>query len=268
MIEKIKNFFGLSKIPFSKSIGTNELFLSSQIKEASARLELAMQTDDMALITGAVGSGKSTTIRYFINQLDPNSYKIIYIPADNIRTGEIAKRALSQLQIQVPFHQSAALRKFKQAIIQLNNEKNIKPLLIIDESQELSVPTLRTLKNFVNYKVDSENYLFIILCGQKEFIDTLNLRSLESLKRRIRISYDIGSLSLEDTSKYITHQLKICGLEKNIFSDDTKSQIYAISKGTVGRINQLCFDLLIAAVSESKDIIELSMLDKIAAKAS
>lgn len=265
MIDKIKNFFGLSKIPFTKSIGVNELFLSNQVKEAAARLELALQTDDFTLITGAVGCGKSTIIRYFVDQLDPNAYKIIYIPADDMKTGEIVKMSLTQLQVQAPFHQFAALRKFRQTVLQLNKEKNIKPLLIIDEVQELSVPALRAIKNLTNYQMDSENFLFVLLCGQREFTDTLNLRVLESLKRRIRIKYDIDSLTLEETSKYISHQLKICGLEKNIFSDDTKSQIYNISKGSISQINQLCFELLIVAVSESKDIIEGSMLEKIAA---
>jgi len=263
MIDKIKNFFGLSRIPFSKTIGVNELFISSQIREASARLELAVQTEDLTMVTGAVGCGKSTAIRYFIHQLDPNAFKVVYIPADNVKTGEIAKTALRQMQIQPPYQQTAALQKFKQTVLQFNREKNIKPVLVIDEVQELSVPALRMLKNMVNFQFDSENLLFILLCGQKEFTDTLNLRALESLKRRIRIQYDIGPLTLEETSQYITHQLKTCGLQKAVFSDDTKSQIYTISKGIISQINQLCFELIIAACAESRDIIEPSMIDRL-----
>ena len=266
MLDKIKNFFGLSKIPFSKTIGVNELFISAEIKEAAARMELAVQTEDLTLITGAVGCGKSTALRYFINQLDPNPFKIIYISADNIKTGEIAKIALRQMQIQPPYQQTAAIQKFKQTVIQFNREKNIKPVLIIDEVQELSVPALQMLKNMVNFGFDSESLLFILLCGQKEFLDTLELRSLESLKRRIRIQYDIGPLTLEETSKYITHHLKICGVQKAIYTDDTKSQIYTLTKGIVSSINQICYDLLIEAVAESKDIIEPSMIEKLASR--
>lgn len=266
MIDKIKNFFGLSKIPFSKTIGVNELFVSAHVKEAAARMELAVQTEDMTLITGAVGCGKSTAIRYFINQLDPNAFKIIYISADNVKTGEIAKIALRQLQIQPPYQQTAAIQKFKHTVLQFNKEKNIKPVLIIDEVQELSVPALKMLKNMVNFQFDSESLLFILLCGQKEFLDTLDLRTLESLKRRIRIQYDIGPLTLEETSRYITHHLKICGVQKAVYTDDTKSQIYSISKGIVSQINQLCFDLLIEAVAEAKDIIEPSMIERLSVK--
>lgn len=264
MKNKIINFFGLSRIPFSKIIGVNNLFPSYQLKESFARLELALQNEDIALITGAVGNGKSTAIRYFTQQLDPNVYKVIYIPAGNMKIGEIAKRALIQLQIEVPFNPYTAFRKLKQSIEQLNKEKGIKPILVIDEAQELPVLTLKALKNIINFQIDSENYLFLLLCGQKELLDILDLQVLESLRRRIRIQYEIGALTLEETSKYISHQLKICGVEKSIFTEDTKSQIFTISKGSISRINQLCFELLILAVSESKDIIEVSMLEKIA----
>jgi len=73
--------------------------------------------------------------------------------------------------------------------------------------------------------MDSENYLFTILCGQKDLPELLDKYPLESLNRRIRVRYELGALTLEETSLYISHQSKICGLDRNIFSDDTKAQI-------------------------------------------
>jgi general secretion pathway protein A len=264
MQNKIKNFFGFKKIPFSKSIGVNELFQSAELKEACARLELALQNEDMALLTGAAGSGKSSAIRAFADSLDPAQHKIVYIPADNFKIGEIAKLALAELQVKSPYQATAALRALKKAVATLSNDKGIKPVIIIDESQELPLTTLSAFKHLLNFSMDSSNLLFILLCGQSEFQDTIQLLPLESLKRRMRIRCHMSGLTLDETSRYISHQLKISGIDKNIFTDDTISQIYSMSKGIISNINRFCFDLIIYAVSQSKDIIEPSMLERIA----
>jgi type II secretory pathway predicted ATPase ExeA len=258
----VRNFFGLSRIPFSKMIGVNELFQSASFQEAISRLHLALENEDITLLAGPIGCGKSNVLRYFASLLDPHSYFPVYIPAGNIKPGEIAKKALQLLKSEVPYQATAALRKFKQIIITLNQNKGIKPVLFLDEAQELPLPTLTDLKNLLNFEMDSQNLLLIILSGQPALLERLELSSLESLDRRIRIRYHITPLTLAETSAYISHNLKICGVEKPVFTDDTKAQIFNLSKGIISKINKYCFELIIYATSVSKDIIEPSLIDK------
>jgi len=164
--ETVKNVFGLSMMPFGKNISVRQLFLSSSFQEAIARLEMALENEEAALLTGAVGCGKSNVLRCFTNSLDPNAYAVIYIAADSFKIGEIAKRALASLKIEIPYSASLALRRLQQTIVKLNNEKGIKPLLIVDEVQELPIPTLVSLKNLLNYGMDSQIMLFLLLCGK------------------------------------------------------------------------------------------------------
>lgn len=262
MYNKIKNYFGLKKIPFSKQIGTNELFLSIQIKEAYTRLEFALQNEDITLLSGSVGCGKTTALRYFESRVDPNAYKIVYIPVDKCKFGEISKYALSGLNIEVPYSTNKAIRLLKQTILSLNKEKGIKPIFIIDEVQELGIETLIPLKNMVNFDMDSQNRLLLILCGQKEFLTTLNLEALTSLRRRIRIRFQMKELSLEETKDYIKHQLKIVGLNRPLFPDEVISQIFSMSKGNISEINRLCFNMINISTVQSKEIMELSMLEQ------
>lgn len=263
MTESIKSFFGFKKMPFSKHIGVNKLFQSSSFKEALSRLEIALENEDITLITGSIGSGKSNVLRYFTGKLDANSYKPIYIPADKMKPGEIAKKALKELNMEIPFHGSAAMRKLKQSIIKLNKHNGIKPILVIDEAQQLPIETLLSLKNLLNFNMDSENLLCIILCGQKELNEILDLSPLESLRRRIRIKYHLAPLTLEETAQYIHHHLRVCGLERQLFTDDSKATIFHYSKGILCEINRICFEAIIHAVSLSKDLIEPSMLKPI-----
>lgn len=257
----VKNFFGLSKMPFTKLIGINELYHGSSFQEACARLQIGLENEDVALLSGAVGSGKSNVLRYFTHSLDSTFYRCIYIAADNYKIGEVAKRSLAELNVEVPYTGSLALRKLQQTIIKLNREKGVKPLLIIDEAQELPTSTLVSLKNLLNYTMDSEILLFLILCGQTSIYEKLAYPQAEALNRRIRIRYLLRPLSIEETATHITQQMRAFGVEHSVFSDETKAGIFQCSKGILSEINALCFDLLIYATATSKEILEPSMLD-------
>jgi len=261
-LEKVKNFFGLIKMPFANTLNVNELYKSSSFEEAYTRLTFALDTEKISVLTGESGSGKSSVLRYFTCNLDPNSYKIIYTAIDKgSKISQIAKDSLSEMQMPVPFYSNIALRTFRNHIIELNNNKGIKPILIIDEAQELYIDTLISLKTFLNYQMDSKNYLFLILCGQKNLLDVLELSPLESINRRIRIRYFMKPLNLNETSDYIQHQMAKCGLERNIFPDDVKANIYNHTKGNISAINNICFNCVIVAASKSKDIIDNTVFE-------
>jgi|TARA_Y100000031_G_scaffold148459_1_gene184813 type II secretory pathway predicted ATPase ExeA len=259
--ETVKNVFGLSKMPFGKTLAVRELFASASFEEACARLEIGLENADVALLTGGVGTGKSNVLRFFISNLDVNVYQPIYLAANAVKIGELAKRILEVLHMQIPYQGTTAFRRLQQHIIHSNKEKGIRPLLVIDEIQELPIPTLVALKNLLNYEIDSQTLLSLILCGQKSLVEKFTHVSLESLKRRIGISYCLQELTLEETSKYIAHRMKLCGVDQNIFTDETKAGIFQHSKGVMAKINAVCFDALIYAAVHSKDLIEPSILE-------
>jgi len=109
--------------------------------------------------------------------------------------------------------------------------------------------------------MDSQILLFLVLCGQNSIYEKLGYPQLEALRRRVRIRYVLRALSVEETGYYISHQMKNCGVEKSVFSDDAKAGIFQHSKGILSEINAICFELLIYAAAQSKQIIEPSMLE-------
>jgi type II secretory pathway predicted ATPase ExeA len=260
---RIKDHFGLSRLPFSKNVGTSQIFRFRQVDEAVARLALGAQNEDIVLLTGPVGSGKSSALRLFAQTLDPSNFLLVYIPAYAYKIAEVAKLILAGLHVQPPSHASKVLRLLEQTVLELSRDKGIKPVIVIDEAQELPLTTLQTLKNLVNFDMDSVSRLCLILCGQQELTSTLDSAPLESLYRRIRILYEMSGLSLEDTSRYVRHQMKICGVEKGVFSDECVAQIFSSSQGLMSQINAICFRLIVMAVAEGKDIIEPAMLEKV-----
>lgn len=263
MIKKLKNFFGLKKIPFSKNIASSELYPSQSLKDINMRLDFALENEDFALITGAAGSGKSTSIRYALSQIDPHMFPYVYLTAENYKIGDIAKLFLSGLNMDVPFNGYKALNTLKSSVKKMYTEKNKKPILIIDEAQSLPITTLISIKNLVNFNMDSASMMLVVLCGQYELLNKIKSFLLESLRRRIRIHYRIEPLSIEESLKYISYQMKLAGIDHKIFPDEIIAEIFRISKGNICNINNICFELLIQASLESKEIIEMSLMDKI-----
>ena len=260
-LDQLKNSFGFIKIPFSKGFSVNELYISPTMKNVLSAMEIATSNEEAAVITGASGCGKTNVLRYFINQLDTNSYQCAYIAVNNCKIGEIAKRSLSALGIPAPYQAAGALRKLRDSVMEINASRSQKTILIIDEAQELTTSTLLELKSLLNYKIDSDNLLFLLLCGHTTLDDMLNMVPLESLKRRIRIRCEIKPLSLEETGAYIQHHFTISGQTRKIITDDAVALIYRQSRGNPGEINKYCFNAIIKAAALSKDIIEPSLIE-------
>ena len=265
MINKILNHFGMKRIPFSKTISTTDLFPTPSLRCINDRLTLAIGNEDFALISGTAGSGKSSAIRYFVSQLDPSAYPHVYITAEKYKIGDIAKLILHGLNMEVPYNGYAALRKCYTAISKMSSESNTKPVVIIDEAQELPVNTLSSIKNLANFQMDSKSEVTFVLVGQNQLVNKINMSELASLKRRIRVRYKFNNLSVEDTMRFIEHQLKIVGITKTVFTEDTKNEIYRVSNGIICNINNICYDLMVTAVEKSLEIIEPSLMESVLA---
>lgn len=263
MNNKIKNFFGFKRLPFSKPIAPQELFQSKSLKEVYTLMELALENEDFALITGTAGSGKSSALRYFSSEIDPSVYPQVYITAENYKIGDIAKLFLAGLNLTVPYHGYTALRTLKNEVVKMYTHHRRKPILIIDEAQQLSITTLSSIKNLVNFNMDSESMLLVVLCGHFDLVSKIKNIQLESLRRRIRIHFKVEAMSLEECTQYIKYHMKRAGVDRAVFSDEVIAEIFQISHGTMSNINNICFDLIVHATRQSKEIIDISLLDKI-----
>ena len=260
--KKIKDFFGMKELPFRKEVRHNELFESDDMKECLTRLELALESEEFILIFGQPGCGKSNILVKFVHQLDKNVYQPAYI-ASGKNIGEVAKDILKELKFNMPFHGTAAVRLLKNELHTLCQQKGKLPVIIIDEADSISPLTLSNLKLLTNFSMDSRREALFILCGAEQIESTLKLAALEALRQRIQLRYKVKGLSIEEVSRYIDHHMKICGVERKVFSDDAKAEIYRASNGTMRVINEICYNLIIYAVAQKKDIIEASLLSEV-----
>ena len=167
---KILNFYGLSFMPFGKHVPSQEIFPSSCLQDAQIMLEMGVETEDILLLCGPVGCGKSIAIRYFMRSLDTNCFLPVYLTGNINSPSELYKRILQGLLIEPPFSPTKAKTVYFKAV----GEMSKKPLIFIDDAQDMKDTALHSIKSMINFEQDSQNKITFILCGEPELKENLS----------------------------------------------------------------------------------------------
>ena len=257
-------FFGLKEKPFNTTSDPAFFFLSNKHKEALAHLHYGVtQRKGIMLLTGEIGTGKTTLCRFFLSGLKKN-----------VRTAFILNPRFSETQllesIVVDFGiKSAGKGKFE-LIRGLNNfllkesAKGNNVVLIIDEAQNLKPELLEQVRLLSNLETEKEKLLQIILVGQPELNERLGLYGLRQLRQRIMVKYHILPLEGQEIDEYIKHRLKIAGLKKDRidFSQEAIATISAFSSGMPRLINMVCDRALLSAFAKETAKIEQAIVNQ------
>ena len=146
MDESYRPFFGLQREPFSADISLKEVLVTPTINAVSDRIQYTIRLGAVALITGEIGSGKSTALRYVIGNLHPAEYRILYVTATSGSILELYRQIINEMGIDVASNSRAVLTStIKQEIIELSRGKKMKVLLVIDEASLLRLPVFAEL---------------------------------------------------------------------------------------------------------------------------
>ncbi|MDF9408139.1 AAA family ATPase [Pelotomaculum isophthalicicum JI] len=254
-------YFFFTREPFSRELSPTEVFVSKGHQELLARLRHAIDTGSLAVITGQVGSGKSTAIRSVMHSLETSRYRYIYLASSQLAPAEFYQSLLYQVNVQLGRGFSENKRLVAQAMLELHR-KGIKPVVVIDEAQELTVPMLSELRFVLNYQTDSFSPLMVIPAGQPQLAETLHLQVLECIRQRINVHYRLPCLNEDEISAYILHHLRVAGQEKQIFTDSAIQLIYQFSKGIPRRINNICRYAIVAAIVADSPTIDVDAVQK------
>ena len=237
-------------MPFSKEIPVNDIFKSNMINGLLGMLELGIPTEDIMLISGKIGCGKTIALRLLIGTLDNSKYYPLYLKSSGINIPHLYKSILCGMKIEPPSRLYYVKRLYEKTIPEFRK----KPVIILDDAQDLTDEALLEIKNLVSFDADSSNRLCVIISGQMELVDKLNFSFFSPLMQRIRLQFHAGSMDLEETCRYIDHQLNICGKDNSIFTDDSKSEIFKRTNGLARLVNKECYKAIIAACTKGKEI--------------
>jgi len=256
MHDSVLDFFGFSHLPFSKTLSAKQLFHSAEYKQAFAQLEYGIPIEDIMLLTGPVGCGKSVLLNALMHALDANHYSPIYVRGNNLSDTELYKSILAGLHHQPPFFSNISKQLFYRIVPELAQQ----PVVFIDDAQDMQEPALLALKSMTNFDSDSQHRITFVLCGQPELKAILKYSRFLALNQRIRLASHMKGLSLEETCAYIDHHTRIAGKPNSIFADDAKSHVHRCSEGIPRRINQICYLSILNAAFQQINIIDSNNL--------
>lgn len=258
-----QEFYGFTRTPFSKTIPTNDLFPTAGQQELSARLTYLLREHGFGLITGEIGSGKSTAVRAFAAGLDPNRYLVLYVANPTTGITGIYRELLAALGQEVPFGKPRMVARLRSAFQDLSLHKHRAPVVILDEAHLLTQPMLDQLRLLFSDQMDSQSLATLLLVGHPDLRRTLRLAVHEALSQRLSVRYHLGPLDLAETLGYVKHQVRFAGYAANsLFTDDAVARLFDYTKGLPRRINQVCTTALMAGLIDQKSVIDESTLRK------
>lgn len=256
-------YFGFLTEPFTKDIAAKSLFISGQLKTLFARLRQLIARRGLALITGEVGSGKSTAIRAFVESLEKNQFDWVYIEDPTIGMRGLWTSVASQLNLNPRFFKWQLIPTIKAAIEKNFHDYHKTTIIAIDDAQLLKPAALEELRLFTNFKIDSHSPMLLILLAQPEFRKLVQLKALEAFSQRLTLRAHLTGLEQHEAKEYIKHHLAVAGRTDPLFSDDVITEIYQQAKGLPRIINTLCYDCLWQTYEQKHSLVDLPTLEKV-----
>ena len=261
-----RKYFGIRKAPFSISPDPRYLYMSEQHREALAHLFYGLRIDGgFVLLTGEVGTGKTTICRRLLQQL-PKSCIVAFIINPRLSVLELLASICDEFGIDYPKETTSikVLVDCINACLLDAHANRRKPILIIDEAQSLSYDVLEQIRLLTNLETDQRKLLQIILIGQPELRDRLEEPELRQLAQRIVARYHLGPLAGHETAPYVYHRLAVSGIKDELFTPGGLKRLHALSGGIPRLINTICDRALLGAYVQEKRQVDAPTLARAA----
>ncbi len=265
------DYFGFNENPFSIAPNPRYLYMSTMHQEALAHLVYGTTSKGcIVLLTGEIGTGKTTISRYFLEKL-PRRTDIAVIINPKLTGYELLASVCDEFQIKVTIPEPSS----KNYIDSLNDfllkaySANRQTVLVIDEAQNLDLDVLEMLRLLTNLETDQQKLLKIVLLGQSELRTILARPDLEQINQRITSRYHLKGLMRADVEAYIAHRIMVAGGGRStFFTRRALNEIYKASRGIPRLINSLCDHALLGAYSQNKEQVDKNIAQKAAAEIS
>jgi general secretion pathway protein A len=263
-----KDFFGLKENPFSVSPDPRYLFLTKEVEETLSSLVYGIQTrKGITTLTGEVGTGKTTLVNRVLDCLRERGTKTAFLFNSRINSSQLFDFILAEFEIPCESRsKSQQLMKLNQWLLE-QFAAGETAVVIVDEAQNLTFPVLEEIRLLTNLETSTEKLLQIVLSGQPELEEKLNLPQLRQLRQRIMLRCKTVALKEEQTRDYVHERLKIAGAAENgqlIFSPEAIETIHLYSLGIPRVVNLLCEHALINAYVEEQRPIQREIIEDVA----
>lgn len=257
------HFYNLKERPFNVTSDPNFFYLSRKHKDAFSHLMYGVsQRKGILVLTGEIGTGKTTLCRYFLNQLG-NGVKTALILNPHFSDIQLIEAIVRDFGISSKAKNRLSLISDLNRFLIRESELGNNVMLIIDEAQNLKPQTLEQIRLLSNLETEKDKLLQILLVGQPELNARLALYELRQLQQRVMVRYHITSLEKDEIRDYINFRLDVAGAQGKIkFTDEAIGMIFNFSGGTPRVINIICDRSLLAGFVAETNTIDMNIMHK------
>ena len=263
-----EQYYGFTERPFQLSPDPHFFFASSHHQRALSYLQYGLdQGDGFIVITGPIGTGKTTIARNLLSDLDDSNIVAAQIVTTKLNPKELLELIASEFEIHVEGNSKAELiQHIEQFLISLNKQGK-RALIIVDEAQNLSAETIEELRMLSNFQLDNTPLIQSFLLGQEELKEIIQAPGMEQFRQRIIASAHLKPLNCEEVKEYILYRLHQANCNKeSLFSDNAFELIHQKTLGVPRKINIFINRLLLFAFLEELEIINSDAINEVAAE--
>ena len=258
-----ESHYGLKAKPFSMVPNPEILFLSKNHEKALTYLEYGLsEKAGFILLTGEIGSGKTTLIRYMLNKME-SQIDIAVIFNTNFTSDQMFRRILSEFDVPCDTTDKERHLQLLYEFLIERYAQGRHVLLIVDEAQNLTDGALEDIRMLSNLQTDDRILLQIMLVGQPELKNRLNMPAFQQLAQRIAVNYHITPLDDVQTRHYIGYRISKAGGEPDLFTPEAITMIYSHSGGIPRSINLMCDTALVYGFADNLERIDAAVVEKV-----
>lgn len=258
-----EEFFGLKEKPFNKTPDPRFLYQGRMHAEALARLQHAVEEQDIVLLTGDIGCGKTTLSRALIDSLGES-----YHPALIINPRLSPAQLLRTVAVRLGMGEAS---RFRHGILEGIHAKLYEmyeagrsPVIIVDEAQLIpGKAAFEELRLLTNFQLDDRNLLSLVLIGQTELKERLEGRHYRPLMQRIGMRYHLSPLDMDETRAYVAFRLRVAGRDAALFNDDAVAVLFEHSGGVPRRINSIAGNALVEGFGRGAELIGADIVEDV-----
>jgi type II secretory pathway predicted ATPase ExeA len=262
----MEQFFNFRRPPFERDIPTEHLYTTPRFDELLSRLDYAARNRKFSVITGGIGVGKTTAIRKFVDSLDKTCFRCIYI-ADSALTPRVFYwEVLAQVSSEGKpcFYRSEGKRKMMECFSRLMREERVVPVVIIDEAHLLSHSMLEETRFLLNFGMDSQTSMGLVIVGQSELREKLSKEAFEPITQRVDFHFTLTPFDRAQTQDYIHAHMKCAGADRDIFTQSAVDSVFSHTGGVARKINKICTLSLHYAAQKSMRTVDGGSIEWVA----
>ncbi|WP_333608518.1 XrtA/PEP-CTERM system-associated ATPase [Arsukibacterium sp.] len=259
-----ESYYGIKERPFQLTPNPNWFYASKLHKRALAYLQYGLsQGEGFIVITGDVGTGKTTIANQLLNQLNQDEIVAKQIVTSKLDPDDLIRMIASSFNLVVTEHNKATYLEAIYSYLKRLHAQHRRALLLVDEAQNLPLESIEELRMLSNFQLNGKPLLQSFLLGQNELNAIIQAPNMEQFRQRIIASSNLTPLQTEDTRAYILFRLQQAGAQPNLLSDDCFDAIQHFSRGIPRKINLLMDRVLLFGYMENLQQLSSAAINEV-----